>query len=324
MKPCLLWSYDLLLKGHARRWLNRRHFDLYHEPNYLTLPCDLPTVMTLHDLSVYSHPEWHPPERVARHQRHFERSLQQCVHFLTDSEFIRQEVIRTLSLPVERVSCIPLGVRPHFRPLPGAEVHNTLRQLGLPPRYLLYLGTLEPRKNVLRLMQVYCSLPAPQRDRWPLLLVGGWGWKTEEIAEYYHREARHRGVRQLGYLADEHLAAVYNGARALVFPSLYEGFGLPPLEMMACGGAVLASTAGALVETVGTRAHLVEPEDSDAWRVALLRILREDDWWLALREGVTEVARPYTWERCAARTLRAYRHICGAPTDEAGPVPRAA
>jgi alpha-1,3-rhamnosyl/mannosyltransferase len=115
---------------------------------------------------------------------------------------------------------------------------------------------------------------------------------------------------------------VYNGARALVYPSLYEGFGLPPLEMMACGGAVLASTAGALVETVGSRAHLIPPGDEDGWRDGLRRVLEDDDWWRALRLGVTAVARPFTWDQCAADTLRVYRSLSGGT--EAAPERRAA
>ena len=115
------------------------------------------------------------------------------------------------------------------------------------------------------------------------MLVGSWGWNTSEVAEYLHSEARHRGVIHLGYVAEEHLGVIYNGARALVYPSLYEGFGLPPVEMMACGGAVLTSTTGALVETVGSRANLIPAEDMDGWKNAMARVLEDDDWWRSLR-----------------------------------------
>lgn len=105
------------------------------------------------------------------------------------------------------------------------------------------------------------------------------------------------------------MAALYCGARALVYPSLYEGFGLPPLEMLACGGAVLASTAGALRETVGGQAHLVDPEDDDGWHASLTRVVFDDDWWHSLRQGAEEVARPYTWDQCAADTLGVYQAV---------------
>jgi alpha-1,3-rhamnosyl/mannosyltransferase len=299
-------------------------YDLYHEPNFLPLPCATPTLVTLHDLSVLLHPEWHPAERLAEYERVFPRAMRQAVHFLTVSEFVRQEVIRHLNVAPERVTRVYNGVRPGLSPLPPGEVAAALHLLDLPPRYLLYLGTIEPRKNVLTLLRAYCSLPAPLRDRWPLLLVGGWGWHTEAVAEFYHAEARHRGVRHLGYLADEYLGVVYNGARALVFPSFYEGFGLPPVEMLACGGAVLASTAGAVAETVGSRAHLVEPEDTDGWRRALARVLEDDDWWQGLRRGAVEAAGPYTWERAAAETLGVYRALTGAGAGGRAPARKAA
>src|SRR5205807_10264910 len=142
---------------------------------------------------------------------------------------------------------------------------------------------------------------------WPLLLVGSWGWNAGPVAEYLYNEARHKGVIHLGYIAEEHLASVYNGARALVYPSLYEGFGLPPLEMMACGGAVIASTAGARVETVGAKACLIEPEDVGGWRDVMIRAIEDEDWLLLLRQGAPEVAKSYTWDQCAADTLAVYR-----------------
>jgi alpha-1,3-rhamnosyl/mannosyltransferase len=296
-----------VLVRHFRSLCARNHYDLYHEPNFIPLPLDLPTVVTVHDLSVLHHPEWHPADRVAMFERRFHKGLARCAHVLAISEFGRKEILDTFHLAPVRVTRTYMGVRPELGPLPPEVVQPTLKRLGLPPRYLLCLGTIEPRKNVLTLLRAYCSLPGPVRADYPLVLVGGWGWNAADVAGYLEGEARHRGVLHRGYLPDEHLSAVYNGARALAFPSFYEGFGLPPLEMMACGGAVLASTAGAVVETVGSRAHLVDPRDGDGWREALLRVLLDDDWWRSLRQGVTEVARPYTWEQCAADTLRVYR-----------------
>jgi alpha-1,3-rhamnosyl/mannosyltransferase len=304
-------SGDALLRNRFRAACARGNPDLYHEPNFIPLPCDLPTVATVHDLSVLLHPEWHPADRVALHERRFRAGLRQCTHLLADTDCVRREIIDTLGWPPDRVTRVHIGIRRHLRPLPEAEVAARLRAQGLPPRYLLFLGTLEPRKNVLRLLRVYCSLPEAVRTRWPLLLVGGWGWKAEAVADYLHTEARHRGVMHLGYVADADLPVLYNGARALVYPSLYEGFGLPPVEMLACGGAVLASTAGAIAETAGRQAHLIPAEDDDGWRAALLRIVSDEEWWQSLRRGAVEAARPYTWENCALATLAVYRQVCG-------------
>jgi alpha-1,3-rhamnosyl/mannosyltransferase len=311
---------NTLLRNRFRAACLRGRFDLYHEPNFIPLPCDLPTVATVHDLSVILHPEWHPADRVALHQRRFREGLRRCVHVLTDTACVREEVIRTFDWPADRVTAVHLGLRSDLRPLPVEQVRRRLHERGLPPRYLLYVGTLEPRKNLLRLLRVYCSLPSSLRSRWPLLLVGGWGWNAGDVAEYLHRRARHRGVLHLGYVSNADLPFLYNGARALVFPSLYEGFGLPPLEMLACGGAVLASTAGAVAETVGGQAYLIAAEDEDGWRVALRRVVEDEDWWQSLREGAVESAARYTWEACAARTLHVYRKVCGLPGEDA-PVP---
>ncbi len=300
-----------LLAHNLRSYCRRRPYDLYHEPNFIPLPSDLPTVATLHDLSVLLHPEWHPADRVVDFEHRFREGLTRCVHFLAISEFGRQEIIRTLNIRPEQVTRTYMGVRPGLGPLPPDQVQATLRRLKLPPRYLLYLGTIEPRKNVLTLLRAYCSLPADLRARYPLLLVGGWGWNSADVAAYLESEAKARGVLHLGYVPDRHMPALYNGARALIFPSFYEGFGLPPLEMLACGGAVIASTAGAIAETVGRVAHLVEPLDLDGWRTAMQRIVADDDWHQTLRRGAEDVARPFTWEACAADTLRAYRIVCG-------------
>lgn len=300
-----------IITGHLRRVCRQRQYDLYHEPNYIPLPSDLPTIATVHDLSILLHPEWHPPDRVMHFEKNFERALRQCVHFLAISESGRQEIIRTFHVPPECITRTYMGVRPGLCELPPEQVQPELRRLGLPEQYLLHLGTMEPRKNLLMLMKAYAALPDRLRRDWPLLLVGGWGWNTGTVRAYLEGEGRRRGVIHLGYVPDEAVNLLYNGARALVYPSFYEGFGLPPTEMLACGGAVLASTASALVETVGGQAHLISPHDADAWRQAMQLVIEDDDWWRSLRRGARESVRQFTWEQCAADTLRVYRAVCG-------------
>lgn len=291
----------------------RGGFDLYHEPNYIPLPSDLPTVATVHDLSVLLHPEWHPADRVAHFEHRFRRGLKQCRHFLAISESARQEIIRTLHLRPDQVTRTYMGIRPGLMPLPEHKVKQALQQLNLPSCYLLYVGTIEPRKNLGTLLRAYRALADRIRRAYPLVLVGNWGWNAGEVARLLESKDTAAEVIHLGYVPEGSLSALYNGARALVYPSLYEGFGLPPVEMLACGGAVLASTAGALVETVGEQAHLIEPLDTDGWRQAMQRVVEDDDWWRSLRHGAVETAKPFTWEQCAADTMRVYRQLCGSP-----------
>jgi glycosyltransferase involved in cell wall biosynthesis len=297
----------------------RSGFDLYHEPNYIPLPSDLPTVATVHDLSVLLHPEWHPADRVAHFERRFRCGLAQCRHLLAISESARQEIIRTLHLRPDQVTRTYMGIRPGLMPLPEHKVQQALRQLHLPPRYLLYVGTIEPRKNLTTLLRAYRALEGRIRREYPLVLVGNWGWNAGEVARLLESKDSAAEVIHLGYVPEGSLSALYNGARALVYPSLYEGFGLPPVEMLACGGAVLASTAGALVETVGRQAHLIEPLDLDGWRKAMQRVVEDDDWREALRRGAVEAAKPFTWEQCAADTLRVYRQLCGTRSQDTNP-----
>jgi len=299
-----------LASWHFQAFASRRDFDLYHEPNFIPLPCDRPTVATLLDLSVMLHPHWHPSDRVRHFERHLDQGLRRCDHFFAISDVCRQELIDQLGIPAHKITRTYMGVRPDFRPMTEQAIRPTLNRLHLPNKYLLYVGTLEPRKNILSLLKAYCALPEALRSRCPLVLAGSWGWRTQELAEFYHLEARHRGVIHLGYLADGDLPALYNGARALVFPSYYEGFGLPPLEMMACGGAVLASTAAAIRETTGGKAHLIDPHDLQGWRQAMARVVQDGDWREELRRDVATVARTYTWETCAQQTLEVYRQVC--------------
>jgi alpha-1,3-rhamnosyl/mannosyltransferase len=284
-------------------------YDVYHEPNFLPLACDLPTVITIHDLSVLLHPDWHPLQRVREHEHHFLRGLAQCSHILTVSDFVRRQVIENLHFSPDRVTRTYNGIRPCLGPLRPDQTARTLRRLQVKPNYLLYVGTIEPRKNILMVMRAYCGLPPGLRERVPLLLAGNWGWKAGPVVDYYERIGRHHGVRHLGYVPDRYLAALYNGARGLVYPSLYEGFGLPPVEMMACGGAVLASDIDALAESTRGQAHLIDPRDEDAWQRALARLIQDDDWWLRLRRGTISASRIYTWNRCAADTLAVYRLV---------------
>jgi alpha-1,3-rhamnosyl/mannosyltransferase len=304
-------GWQAFLNHRFYRLCARGKYDLYHEPNFLPMATDCTTVATLHDLSVVLHPEWHPADRVRRFEQRLPGVLADCAHFLADTESVRHEVMQKLGVPAERISRVYMGIRPDLCLLPNQVVERELARLGLPPQYLLSVGTIEPRKNLLRLMQVYCSLPESLRSDWPLVIAGGWGWNAGQTQRYLEDVGRHCGVLHLGYVADDQLPLLYNGARALLFPSYYEGFGLPPLEMMACGGAVIASTAAALVETVSGQAHLLHPEDDHGWREAIIRVVRDNDWWRSLRKGARQRAWPFTWERCAEETLAVYRSACG-------------
>ena len=291
------------------RMCRRGKFDLYHEPNFIPWECDLPTVITVHDLSVVLHPEWHPRDRVKFHERHFQRSLERCAHVLTVSECMRRDLIAAMGFSPSKVTAVANGVRADLRQLTASDLAPVRAKLGLPADYLLYVGTIEPRKNILTLLRAYSALNSRTRLLCPLVLAGGWGWGYAKERAYFEDEARHRSVIHLGYVADDDLPALYSGATALVYPSHYEGFGLPPVEMMACGGAVLASTAPALREVCGNRAHFIDPNNDTGWRDAMRRVIEDADWRAELRTGVVKHAQQYSWRRCADEIWQVYESI---------------
>lgn len=286
-------------------------FDLYHEPNYLPFAVDLPTVTTVLDLSVLRHPEWHPADRVLAYETHFFRGLARSEHLITISEFTRREMIRCLGISPDKVTSVHIGMRDNFRPAPAEAIRDVRRQFDLGENYLLHVGTLEPRKNLLMLMRAYAGLPESVRRGCPLILAGNWGWRAEGLRDWYEKYGIPAGVRRLDYVPEDAMAGLLSGATMLVYPSLYEGFGLPPLEMMACGGAVLASDIGALREVLPADARLIHPDDTDGWRDAMHLHLEEPERLEALRQGASEFASRYTWEGCARGTDAVYRRILG-------------
>ena len=294
-------------------------FDLYHEPNLVPFRVPLPTVVTVHDLSVILFPQWHPADRVKRYEQAFARGVAAAAHILVDSDAVRGEALRVLGLAPRRVTTVHCGIREDFRPQSPADIAAVRDRLGLPPRYLLYVGTVEPRKNLTTLLRAYCDLPAGLREACPLVLGGAWGWKSEPERELFEGEARHRGVRYLGYVADEDLPGLYGGAEALFYPSHYEGFGLPPVEMMACGGAAVVSTADAVREVVGANAPLLEPNDLEGWREAMRRAITDRDSLASYRRGAVAHASRFNWHNAARQTHDVYEAVLGIATPAATP-----
>ena len=202
------------------------------------------------------------------------------------------------------------GIGREFRPLPSSEVEAARARLGLPPRFLLYVGTIEPRKNVRALLRAFRDLPSEVRESCPLVLAGGWGWKADAERELF-AAARHLGARHLGYVAEADLPALYAAADALLYPSYYEGFGLPPVEMMACGGAAIVSTADAVREVAGAHAHQLHPDDLEGWRDAMRRAATDREWLESLRNGGPAHAARFSWAAAARATFGVYQDVLG-------------
>lgn len=289
---------------------HKGRYDLYHEPNYFPVPCEMPTLVTIHDLSAILHPEWHPNQRVKMHKELMERLVPGREHFMTVSHFVKNQMVEKLGVSPDRIHVSCNGVRSHLRPLPSSQIDKGLKALGLPRGYFLHVGTIEPRKNLGLLLDAWSDLPGSIRSKHPLVLAGSPGWKDHDTLDRI-QTLKSKGLIHLGYVPEGALAALYGGALGLVFPSHDEGFGMPPVEMQACGGAVITAPAGAVEEVVSPAAHILRGGDAAAWRDAMLRLAMEPAWRESLQRGAVESAARFTWDRCARESIAAYRTILG-------------
>lgn len=306
------WEASRLVQELAFARAGTTRFDLYHEPTYLLLTERLPAVVTVHDLSFVHFPETHPAGRVRVLNRRLPNSLRVARAVITDSLAVRKEIIEHYGIPPEKVHAIPLGVAPRFRPRSAAELAPALQRLDLTAgNYFLSVGTLEPRKNLVRTVRAYSSLPADLRRRFPLVIVGAVGWHESAIVAELEPLARSGEARVLSYVDEDLLALLYAGARAVLYPSLYEGFGLPIAEAMASGAPALTSNAGCMRELAEGAALLVEPTDVAGIAQGMRRLLEDQGEMARLRNAGLERAERLTWRRCAEETLRVYRRVLG-------------
>ena len=309
-KTQALELYQQIRGGLFRLHTRRMKGFLLHTPNYVLMPFDGPALTTVHDLSWLSYPDAHPVERVKFLDRHLPKTLARADLVLTDSEFIAAEIATRFALPRAKIRAIPLGVDAAYHPRTAEEILATLARHRLEhSAYLLVVATLEPRKNLARLVRAYAALPTATKARHPLVIVGARGWLNHELERTLTPLEAAGTVRRLGYVGEDELPALYAGAHAFAFPSLYEGFGLPVLEAMASGVPVLTSNVSSLPEVAGDAALLVDPNDEDALREGLVRLLDDSAWRTNASARGLARSRDYPWSRCVDATIDAYRAV---------------
>ena len=266
---------------------------------------EIASIINIHDLSFLTHPQYH-----SRASRVFQRLLmphfaRHATHITTPSEATRRDIQRFYGIAADAITVIPEGVDAQFRQPPTPDAIAALRaQFALPRPFVLYVGTLEPRKNVANLATAFAALIAdPAMPPVDLVLAGGLGWLYEPTLRHIEALGLGDRVRRIGYVADADLPALYAAASVFVFPSWYEGFGLPPLEALACGTPVIASNAASLPEVIGDAGLLVAPGDTAALTAALRRLLTDATLAAQFRAHGPAHAAAFTWERTAAQTL---------------------
>ena len=263
---------------------------------------DRPVVLTIHDVLPFRYPELFPRVVVAYSRLTWRSAARRAARVITGSEHTRGELVELLGVPAERVVVTPYGVDARFRPQePDRDL--LAKRFGIDRPYVLCVGTLEPRKNLVTALRAFAGI-AGETDAL-LVVAGGAGWGNE-VFERELPNAPER-VRLTGYVSDEELVSLYSGAGCFLFPSLYEGFGLPVLEAMACGAPVVTGDTSSLPEAAGDAALMVPPSDVDAVADAVLRVLTDDALAADLRRRGLERAAARTWDACAAATVDVYR-----------------
>lgn len=282
-------------------------FDLVHQMAFVApIVSSRPMVVTVYDLSFV-----HYPARLSTARRLYLRLLtgltcRRARRVMVISESTGRDLTAVYGIPPEKIDVTLLGYdAARFRPLEKNVVDEFKRQKGLPARFWLFIGTLEPRKNLPMLLEAYSRLP--RDERLPLILAGGKGWLYEDIFAAIERYHLQEEVHLPGFLPTEELPLWYNSAEMFLYPSVFEGFGLPVLEAMACGTPAVTSNVSSLPEVAGNAALCLPPDEVEAWSEALRRARTDVDWRGTMREAGLSQAQHFHWKRTARHTLNSYR-----------------
>lgn len=307
-KYIALKQYHGMRSRHLATLTEGMNDHLFHSPNFILMPFDGPSVATFHDLSFVHYRETQPSYRLKFLDKEIPKSLAQAQHIITPSEHVRQEIMAHYGYPEKQISATPLGVSTQFKPRTEIECLSTLKAFGLSyRRFILSVATSEPRKNLLRLLKAYQDLPTLLKKQYPLVLVGGDGWKNKTIKEQVSRLKSKNEVVCTGFVSQEQLLQLYASAQLTAFPSLYEGFGLPIIESMASGTPVLTSNHSAMEEVAAGHAKLVNPLDTDNINHQLMAALEDRSWQAKTTTAGLAHAKKFTWQQCASATLKAYQ-----------------
>jgi glycosyltransferase involved in cell wall biosynthesis len=290
--------------------------DLLHAPDFVLPPTRARTLLTIHDLAFMVHPECAEPSMVRYLTDVVPRGLRRADAILADSEATRRDLASLLAIDPMRVDLVYPGVGPRFRSMSVEEVEPVRRRLGLPDRFVLFVSTIEPRKNLVRLLEAFAQVLQIETSNLQsaicnlhLVIAGRRGWMYDEVFATIDRLQLRERVQLLDFVHDKDLPALYNLAVAFAYPSIYEGFGIPPLEALACGTPTVTADNSSLPEVVGDAAVLVSAEDVGSIASGIARVVGDAALRARLRAAGPERARQFTWGQAAKRVLMCYERI---------------
>lgn len=291
------------------RFSRRERFDVYWEPNFILKPAACPGVVTIYDLSPLALPELHPASRIRLLRRALSHSVERAERVVTISHFTANALNTLLDVPHERIRLVPPAADASFHPRPLEQTASIRQRHQLPEQFILSVGTLEPRKNLSRLLQAYERLPRALRAEWPLVCVGAKGWNDAALNADVARLERRGELIRLGYVPQADLPVLTAAAGLLAYMSVYEGFGMPVVEALASGVAVLSSTDSAMAEVAGNNAFYADPYDVDSITAGLENALTNTTQRQYFAERGPGVAQRYQWEDSARTLLEVFKEI---------------
>lgn len=283
---------------------------IFHSPNYYIPPGHKKSCATFHDLSIFHFPEYHPKGRVHLMKKELHSSVSRAKVLITDSNFTKNEVSAFFNFDPERIVVAPLASSGDFLPRKENQCQQVLERYGLAyGQFTFFAGTIEPRKNIKNLLLAYQKLPLEMSLRFPLVISGYQGWESEELHRLFDIGSQRGWIKYLGYTDQQSLSVLFSACRAFLFPSRYEGFGLPVLEAMAAGTPVITSNVSSLPEVAGDAGLMVDPDDVDQLAQYISDIILNDSLRAELIDrGFLQNAK-FSWVNCARETIKAYKLV---------------
>jgi len=308
-KKFLPFTYSHLLIAAE---LGKEKLDVYHSPaNVIPYNYNKPSVVTVHDLAIYKEKKWFPSGQKFSTRFLVPKSMKKAKHIIAVSQATKRDIIKLFKIPSEKISVVYESVTVDKYPTRTKDI-SALKRYNLKDKYILFVGTLEPRKNLLRLLQAYSQLikEKPRFAAYDLVLAGMRGWKSKNIFRLINKLKLKERVKYLEYIPHNFKIDLLKQATVFVFPSFYEGFGLPPLEAMSLGCPVVVSKTSSLPEVCGEAAEYVNPQRSESIAKALEKVLGSKTKREAMIKKGYEQAKKFSWEKCARETLKVYERVC--------------